>query len=73
MKNVQLILGAALLTAGLACTTAAAKEAGNSKAIAAAVADSSRPAADTGRDANRKPADTLAFSGVKPGICSRPA
>ena len=36
-------------------------------AVAAAVADSSRPAADTARDANRKPAQTLQFAGVKPG------
>jgi len=35
--------------------------------IAAAVADSNRPAADTERDANRKPAATLEFAGVKPG------
>ena len=35
--------------------------------IAAAVADSSRPASDTARDANRKPAETLAFAGLKPG------
>ena len=35
--------------------------------IAAAVADSSRPAADTDRDAARKPAEMLAFAGVKPG------
>lgn len=36
-------------------------------AIAAAVADVSRPDADRQRDSNRKPADTLAFAGVKPG------
>ena len=36
-------------------------------AIAQAVADSSRPASDTARDVNRKPVDTLAFAGVKPG------
>src|ERR1700674_4671429 len=35
--------------------------------IAAAVADGNRPDADKERDANRKPADTLAFTGVKPG------
>jgi predicted methyltransferase len=35
--------------------------------ISAAVADSHRPEADTKRDANRKPAETLAFTGVKPG------
>jgi predicted methyltransferase len=38
-----------------------------SSAVAAAVADTSRPATDTARDANRKPAETLAFTGVKPG------
>jgi len=35
--------------------------------IAAAVANPDRPAADRARDANRKPADCLAFAGVKPG------
>jgi predicted methyltransferase len=35
--------------------------------IAAAIADSNRPAADKDRDANRKPGETLAFTGVKPG------
>jgi predicted methyltransferase len=39
----------------------------NSGAIAAAVADSNRPDADKLRDANRKPAQTLEFLGVKPG------
>src|SRR5579871_6979252 len=38
-----------------------------SAAIAAAVADSSRPDSDTTRDADRKPEQTLAFSGIKPG------
>jgi predicted methyltransferase len=38
-----------------------------SKPIAAAVADTSRPQADTDRDAARKPAEMLAFAGVKPG------
>ena len=36
-------------------------------AIAAAVADHARPNADTERDADRKPAETLAFTGVQPG------
>ena len=35
--------------------------------IAAAVADSSRPSADTDRDAARRPAEMLALAGVKPG------
>jgi predicted methyltransferase len=35
--------------------------------IAAAVADPNRPEADRTRDANRKPAECLAFAGIKPG------
>ncbi len=35
--------------------------------VTAAVADAGRPAADKDRDANRKPAETLAFAGVKSG------
>src|SRR5882757_91365 len=35
--------------------------------IAAAVADPGRPAEDKERDANRKPAETVLFAGVKPG------
>jgi predicted methyltransferase len=35
--------------------------------IAAAVADGARPAADKERDADRKPAEVLAFAGIKPG------
>jgi len=38
-----------------------------SAALASAVADSSRPDSDTARDADRKPGQTLAFSGIKPG------
>jgi predicted methyltransferase len=37
-------------------------------AIAAAVADPARPATDKERDAARKPAETVAFAGVKPGM-----
>jgi predicted methyltransferase len=39
-----------------------------SPAITAAVADSARPDTDKARDAMRKPAETLAFAGVKPGM-----
>jgi predicted methyltransferase len=35
--------------------------------IAAAVADPGRPAADTARDADRKPAESLTFAGIKQG------
>lgn len=37
------------------------------EAIAVAIADPARPATDTARDANRKPAQTLAFAGIKAG------
>jgi predicted methyltransferase len=36
--------------------------------VAAAVTDSGRPAADTARDPDRKPSETLAFAGVRPGM-----
>jgi predicted methyltransferase len=35
--------------------------------INAAIADTARPAADRQRDADRKPAETLQFAGIKPG------
>jgi predicted methyltransferase len=38
-----------------------------SPTIAAAVASPDRPAADTARDADRKPAELLAWAGIKPG------
>lgn len=37
------------------------------KDVEAAVQDSTRPATDTARDADRKPVETLAFLGVRPG------
>lgn len=40
---------------------------GASAAIAAAVADPARPQADRDRDADRKPAEVIAFAGIKPG------
>lgn len=39
-----------------------------SASISHAVADESRPKADVDTDANRKPAETLAFAGVRPGM-----
>jgi predicted methyltransferase len=35
--------------------------------VTAAISDSERPAADKGRDEVRKPADMIAFAGMKPG------
>jgi predicted methyltransferase len=63
MRNVALIsilfLGAALASPTLAQAPSAM--------IAAALADAGRPPSDTARDGNRKPAEMLAFAGVKPG------
>src|ERR1041385_123514 len=36
-------------------------------AVTAAVSDSARPAEDTARDAERKPAEMVTFAGIKPG------
>ena len=41
--------------------------AGIPKAVSAAVADPARPQEDKDRDANRKPAEVVAFAGIKPG------
>jgi predicted methyltransferase len=54
---------ALVLLATTACGARAA-----SPAIDAAVADTTRPAADRARDAERKPAEMLAFAGIKPGM-----
>jgi predicted methyltransferase len=45
----------------------AAKSPSVPKNIAAAVADAARPQADRDRDADRKPAESIAFAGLKPG------
>jgi predicted methyltransferase len=66
MTSHPLILAATLaasLSLGATCVQAAAIP----HNIAAAVADTNRPEADKNRDAERKPAETLAFLGVKPG------
>src|ERR1044071_7747154 len=47
--------------------TAMAKPPAVPKYIAAAVADPARPQADRDRDADRKPAECVAFAGLKPG------
>jgi predicted methyltransferase len=58
---------AATAAVALACSGAAALAADIPANVAAAVADPSRPADDRARDADRKPAEMLAFAGVKPG------
>jgi predicted methyltransferase len=59
-------LTVALFATTLFCAPVSAQTV--SPAIAAAVADAGRPAADKERDAMRKPAETVAFAGVKPGM-----
>ena len=63
MKSTVLFMATAALLASSAMVLAAAPTA----KMKAAVADSSRPSADTARDENRKPADMLAFAGIGPG------
>ncbi len=62
-----LVLAAAGAALVFGSTVAVAAGPAASKAIADAVANPARPAADTARDADRKPADVLAFAGVKAG------
>jgi len=67
MRNTLLrSLAFAALIATAACQTAAAPTA-TSAHIVAAISDPVRPAADTARDADRKPADMIAFGEVHPG------
>ena len=68
MERAAILAAAAFLALGLAGPDAYAAPHGSTpQYVADAVADQARPAADTERDANRKPAETLAFAGVKPG------
>jgi predicted methyltransferase len=60
---VGLLASVALVISAAPAAVAAAVPAN----ITAAVADASRPETDTKRDADRKPADMLAFTGVKSG------
>jgi predicted methyltransferase len=64
---VAIAMAAAALAFGPDAFAAAGPSPGVTAALAAAVADAARPASDTTRDAQRKPEQTLAFSGVKPG------
>jgi len=71
MKHQSVLRAATLVAASClcACASRAPQVSGPTpaEAIAAAVADANRPEADKQRDAMRKPAETLAFAGVKPG------
>ena len=65
MKSKALLWTA--LLAPLALSGVAAISQAPSPVVTAAVADASRPEADKARDANRKPAEVIAFAGLKPG------
>ena len=62
MRVPALVLLAAFALPAVAATRAVPP------AVAAAVADRSRPPEDVARDANRKPGETLAFLGIRPGM-----
>lgn len=59
----------AVLVAGFVLALSGAVHAAEKipKAVEAAVTDKGRPEADTKRDADRKPAECIAFAGIKPG------
>ncbi|GJJ02247.1 methyltransferase [Duganella rhizosphaerae] len=60
-------LGLLCLSSALALAAGLAGAAGQAPLAAAAVADATRPDADKARDADRKPAEMLAFAKVQPG------
>ena len=57
----------AIAAGGLIALKSQAKGAATPAYVTAAIADKGRPKADTDRDADRKPAEMLAFAGIKPG------
>ena len=61
------LLGGALAAGAVNASRAEPGHAAGAAAISAAIADPARPEGDRARDADRKPAETLAFAGVKPG------
>ena len=61
-RHAVFLLGVFAMTGGQAASAAEPN-----RAVAAAIADQSRPASDTARDANRKPLEVLTFAEVKPG------
>jgi predicted methyltransferase len=63
MKIMAILIAVVALVSGAFATDYAS----NSTAATMAVADPSRPDSDTTRDADRKPAQTLVFAGIKPG------
>ena len=66
MKRTSVLAAGALAVVSV-LGALAVQAAGIPKAVSAAVADAARPQADKDRDVNRKPAETVAFAGIKPG------
>ncbi|MDQ2861642.1 MAG: methyltransferase [Pseudomonadota bacterium] len=67
-RNLGALMAALVITGGsLAAWQAGAVDTAATPSIAAAIADPGRPQADRDLDAARKPAETLAFVGLKPG------
>jgi predicted methyltransferase len=62
-----IMLAAGLIAATLLCAATQARGVVPDHSITRAVADPARPEADRARDAERKPAESLAFAGVHPG------
>jgi predicted methyltransferase len=63
MRIVAILIAVVALVSG----AIASDNASNSTAATMAVADPSRPDSDTTRDADRRPAQTLVFVGIKSG------
>ena len=68
MRRLLIAAAAAALLAGCAATPIQPSVGPDAAWIAAAVADPDRPQAERDRDAARRPAETLAFAGVRPGM-----
>jgi predicted methyltransferase len=67
MQIIVVAFAASALSFGTIAFAAGGPSRDVSTALAAAVADSSRPDSDTIRDADRKPAQTLVIAGIQPG------
>jgi predicted methyltransferase len=65
--NKWILAAAGTLMVATTLHATVARAAAAPKEVTAAVADPARPASDRERDANRKPAESVAFAGVKPG------
>lgn len=64
MKTAHYLAASAIIALTAGAAFAAALPANIEKALS----DTARPAADTGRDANRHPGELIAFAGIKPGM-----